>query len=411
MGGLMVSATNFTLPTIVLCLFCKGSGFGQLIQYWTLLQTKMGYHGYPHITRFIKVYVVMVILSTVSALCNFTTTTWVSSDKNLFLIHSPFQFSNITAGDESVTLEVGLSLLYLWMSSMVGWTVWTIFFITAHVIKTDFNFVYHALNKAIQSTALHGSSRKHRPTQNSCTECSGQEEHDVERTGDSAGSATIDKLASGNAMIDIEDARLYHDDACGLLEKADAIFSPTVAVNLALGLFVTSVGLYQVVYGTTTDDSGFLFSMMSVLPFILFTVTVTSCIIASCVLVNKCVSKPLSPPVSEWCIYATLLLREIKEILVVVLTCVSCSISKRHSALAVLQLRHCSLIYGLFKHHHLVENLYFVLIVIIIYHNFWVRCTISFPSHKKCTSYYLLLFKYITVSKWVELTFVSDASI
>ena len=299
MGGLMVSATNFFMPTIVLCLFCKGSGFVQLIQYWILLQTKRGYHGYPHITRFIKVYVVTVILSTVSALCNFLTTTWISPDKNLLVIHSPFQFSNITAGDESVALEVGLSLLYLWMSSMVGMTVWTIFFITAHVIKTDFKFVYHTLNKAMQSIELHGSSRKHRPTQNSCTKCSGQEEHDVERTGDAVGCPTNSNPASGKAVIDIEDARLYHDDTCGLLEKADAIFSPIVGVSLALSLFVTSVGLYQVVYGTTTDDSGFLFSMMSVLPFIIFTVTMTSCITAACVLVNKCVSKLLSLAVSE----------------------------------------------------------------------------------------------------------------
>ena len=299
MGGLMVSATNFNLPTIVLCLFCKGSGFGQLIQYWTLLQTKRGYHGYPHITRFIKGYVVMMILSTVSALCNFITTTWISQDKNLLLIHSPFQFSNVTAGDESVTLEVGLSLLYTWISSMVSLTVWTIFFITAQVIKTDFNLVYHALNKAIQSTALHGSSREHRPTQNSRTECSGEEEHDVERTGDAAGCATIGAATSGNAMIDIEDARLYHDATCGLLEKADAIFSPIVGVGLALSLFLTSVGLYQVVYGTITDDSGFLFSMMFALFFIFITVTVTSCIVASCVLVNKCVSTPLSLAVSE----------------------------------------------------------------------------------------------------------------
>ena len=291
MGGLMVSTSNFSTPTIGLCLFCKGSGFGQLIQHWTRLQKNRGYHGYPHITRFIKLYIVVVILVTVSALCNFVTATWASQDKDLFLIHSPFQFSNITAGDESVTLEVGLSLLYFWMSSVVALTVWTIFVITAYVIKTDFNFVYHALNKAIQSTALHGSSRKRRTTQNSHTECSGQEERDVEKTGDVVGCKTTGKQTSGNDVIDIEDARLYHDDTCGLLEKADAIFAPSVGVGLALSLFLTSVGLYQVVYGTTTDDSGFLFSMMSALPVIVSTLIMTSCLTASCVLVNKSVSK------------------------------------------------------------------------------------------------------------------------
>ena len=295
MGGLMVSAITFRMPATVLCLFWKGSGFGQLIQHWTLLQKNRGYHGYPLIPRFIKIYIGLGILGAIFPLGNFVAATWSLQDKDTLLVLSPFQFSNMTAGDESVALEIGLTMVYLSMSLFLSLTSWTIIVITAYVIKTDFDFAGHALSKAIQSIALHESSRKHRPTQNSHTGCNGQEEPDVERIEDIVGSTAVNigTSTSGNVMGDIEDARSYHDDACGLLEKADAMFSPLLGILLAVNLFVSSVGLYQVVYGTSTGDSGFLFSMMSALPIISLSLAETSVLIASCVLVNKSVSSHL----------------------------------------------------------------------------------------------------------------------
>ena len=299
MGGLMVSAINFNVPAIVFCQFCNGSGFAQLIQHWTLLQKTRGYHGYPLFSRLIKIYIGVAVLIMIFPLCNFLAVTWGLQNKDTLHHLSPFQFSNMTAGDESVTLEAGLSAIYICMSSFLSLTIWTIIVITAYVIKTDFNFACHALNEAIQSIALHGSSRKHRSTQNIHTGCNGQEEGHIKKTGDAVRCTAIGAPTTGNDVGDIEDARLYHDDACGLLEKADAIFSPVLGIILALNLFMTSVGLYQVAYGTSTEDTGFLFSMMSALPIIVSTLTVASCVIASCVLVNKSVSKPLNPAISE----------------------------------------------------------------------------------------------------------------
>ena len=226
MGGLMVSVLTISVPTVITGLSWKGSAFSKFIEQWKFLRETKSFHEYPLIAKYIKLYIALMVAATVFYFCTFAAATWVFQAEDILFIVSPFQFSNMTAGDESVTMEIGLSMLYMCMATFSSLTVWTTFFITAYIIKTEFDSAYQVLSKVLKSVALQDTDmNRGYNTQNGQKECHGQDQSDIKGTGNDVNTTETKTSTTGNAVGDIEDARLYHDGVCGLLDNADAVFS------------------------------------------------------------------------------------------------------------------------------------------------------------------------------------------
>ena len=159
MGGLMVSVLTISLPTVVTCHSWKGSAFSKFIEQWKFLHETKSSHEYPLIAKYVKVYVALMVAATLFYFCTFAAAICVFQAEDILFIVSPFQFSNMTAADESVTMEVGLSMLYMCMATFSSLTVWPTFFITAYIIRTKFDSAYQTLSKVLKSVALQGSDR------------------------------------------------------------------------------------------------------------------------------------------------------------------------------------------------------------------------------------------------------------